>query len=290
MITKEQLQQRKLYPLELKEKFSKERIKEYYNKLNGKVYVSFSGGKDSCVLLHLVRSIYPDVEGVCVGTEFPENLDLVKNTPNSKILMPKIPIHKVIEKYGYPIISKEVSKNISRYRNTKSPEMKHKYLNGCEKGKMCMIPKKWQYLKDAPFKISDLCCDICKKRPLKKYEKESGNKPIIGVMTEESRIRQLDYLKSGCIVFGKTTKCTPLAFWTEKDIWDYIRKYNVPYSEIYNKGYTRSGCFQCLFGIQHEQEPNRIQMLSKTHPNLYKYCIDVLHYDKILKTLNVPYE
>ena len=109
-------------------------------------------------------------------------------------------------------------------------------------------------------------------------------------MTEESRIRQLDYLKSGCIVFGKTTKCTPLAFWTEKDIWDYIRKYNVPYSEIYNKGYTRSGCFQCLFGIQHEQEPNRIQMLSKTHPNLYKYCIDVLHYDKILKTLNVPYE
>lgn len=284
-----QLQQRQGLPLDIKEKLSKERIKAFYDKFQGKVYVSFSGGKDSTVLLHLVRSIYPNVEAVCIGREAPEIMEFVMDTPNCQILFPKIPHHKVIEKYGHPILSKEISKNISRYRNTKSQKMKEKYLNGDAKGKMCMIPKKWQYLINAPFKISDMCCPICKKEPLKRYEKATGNKPIEGVMACESRKRKLDYLKQGCNVFeGNHIKSVPIAFWTEKDIWDYIKKYNLSYSKWYDLGYTRSGCFECLFGIQHEKEPNRIQMMQKTHPQHYKYCMEVLDYKTILAYLNIP--
>lgn len=286
-----QLTQRQGLSLDVKEKMSKERIKAFYEQFEGKVYVCFSGGKDSVVLLHLVRSMYPDVEYACVGTEPPENMELVRKTPNGKILMPKIPMHEVIDKHGYPILSKEISKNISRYRHTKSEVMKHKYLNGDDKGKMCMIPKKWQYLIDAPFKISEMCCPICKKTPLKKFEKESGKKPIEGIMTYESRKRKLDYLKNGCNVFeGKNIKSTPIAFWTEQDIWDYIKKYNLEYSKWYDLGYKRSGCFQCLFGIQHEAEPNRIQRMQLTHPKQYQYCIDVLHYDMVLSYLKIPYK
>ena len=287
-----QLQQRQGLPLEIKERLSKTRIKSFYNNFEGNVYVSFSGGKDSLVLLHLVRSVFPNVEGVCVGTEPPENLDIVRNTPNCKILYPKIPMNKVIETKGYPLISKEVSKNISRYRNTKSQKMKEKYINGAGKGKkMCMIPKKWQFLINAPFKISDLCCDICKKKPLKDFQKKSKKYPIIGTMTEESRIRQLKYLKTGCNVFeGNFIQSTPIAFWTEKDIWNYIKKYKLKYSKWYDMGYTRSGCFQCLFGIQNESQPNRIQMMQKTHPIHYKFCIEKLHYDKVLSYINVPYK
>ena len=48
-------------PLEAKIVKSQLRIREWYEYWNGEVYVSFSGGKDSTVLLHLVRELYPDV-------------------------------------------------------------------------------------------------------------------------------------------------------------------------------------------------------------------------------------
>lgn len=286
-----QLQQRQGLPLELKEKMSKERIKAFYEKFDGQVYVCFSGGKDSTVLLHLVRQIYPNVEGVCIGTEPPENITLVKSIENCKILYPAQPMSKVIEKYGYPVISKDVSKCISRFRGTKQQKMKEYYFHGSKGKKMGVIPKRWRFLINAPFKISDVCCDICKKKPLKQYEKESGKRPIIGTMASDSEKRKRDYLKKGCNVFeGKNTQSNPIAFWTEKDIWDYIKKYKLSYSKWYDLGYKRSGCFQCLFGIHLENEPNRIQMMAKTHPKLYKYCIEVLHYDKVLTFLGIPYK
>ena len=285
-----QLQQRQQMPLELKEKLSLERIKDFYEFFNGKVYVSFSGGKDSLVLLHLVRREYPNVKGVCIGTEPPENIKFVKKTPNCIILYPKIPMYKICKEYGYPILSKEISKNISRFRNTKSQKMKEKYLFGNNKEKMQMIPKKWRYLINSPFKISDECCNKCKKKPLKEYEKETKNYPIIGTMTTESRTRKMKYLKVGCNVFeGKNIQSNPIAFWNDDNVWAYIKKYKLEYSDWYKLGYTRSGCFECLFGIQHEKEPNRIQMMQKTHPLRYKYCIEKLHYDKILSYLNIPY-
>ena len=51
------LKQRQSLPLHLKVELSKNRIKQFYEHFDGNVYVSFSGGKDSTVLLHLVRSL-----------------------------------------------------------------------------------------------------------------------------------------------------------------------------------------------------------------------------------------
>lgn len=58
------LKQRQSLPLHLKVELSKNRIKQFYEHFDGNVYVSFSGGKDSTVLLHLVRSLYPEVPAV----------------------------------------------------------------------------------------------------------------------------------------------------------------------------------------------------------------------------------
>lgn len=75
------------------------------------VYVSFSGGKDSTVLLDIVREMYPDIPAVFVdtGLEYPEIREFVKGFDNGEWLKPKLTFRQVIEKYGYPFISKEVS-------------------------------------------------------------------------------------------------------------------------------------------------------------------------------------
>lgn len=67
--TSEDLKIMQSWPLERKIQVTQTRIIEWYQKNDGKVYVSFSGGKDSTVLLDLVRRIYPDVPAVFY--EFP---------------------------------------------------------------------------------------------------------------------------------------------------------------------------------------------------------------------------
>ena len=112
--TKEDLRELQALPLDLKILKTKNRIKEWYNYFGGQVYVSFSGGKDSTVLLHIARELYPDIEAVFVNTglEYPEIQKFVKTFDNVTILRPKMRFDEMIKKYGYPIISKDISMTI----------------------------------------------------------------------------------------------------------------------------------------------------------------------------------
>ena len=106
-----ELQQMQALPLSGKIAMTKSRIRAWYEHYDGEVYVSFSGGKDSTVLLHLVREMYSDVKGVFINTglEYPETVRFVKTFDNIDIIRPKMTFKQVCQKYGYPIISKEVS-------------------------------------------------------------------------------------------------------------------------------------------------------------------------------------
>ena len=110
--TIQELKMRQALPLDAKILMTKQRIREWvsYWGLDG-VYISFSGGKDSTELLHIARSIYPDIKAVFVdtGLEYPEIRDFVKTFDNVDIIRPKMNFKKVVDTYGYPIISKEVS-------------------------------------------------------------------------------------------------------------------------------------------------------------------------------------
>lgn len=106
------LYQMQSLPLSAKIRMTEYRIKQWVEEYGEDgVYVSFSGGKDSTVLLDIARRIYPRIKAVFVdtGLEYPEIRKFVKTVSNVDWIRPKLTFRQVIEKYGYPFISKEVS-------------------------------------------------------------------------------------------------------------------------------------------------------------------------------------
>lgn len=370
--TTQQLREFQALPLERKVGITCARLTEFYTHFDGKVFVSFSGGKDSTVLLHIARALFPDIRALFLdtGLEYPEIKEFVKSFDNIDIRRPDMSFKKVIETVGYPVISKEMSQYISEYRNyiakqkagrvkpRKSPitefeaireDALHerirretgagdgyfKYLEDALGGlppppkagfrgslvNFFLIPpptveeggkkynefrynmcKRWAFMVDAPFKISSKCCNIMKKDVSHQYQKETGLHPIIGTMAEESLLRKVTWLKNGCNAFDATEpKSTPMAFWTEQDVLRYIRQKSLPMASIYGDivegpdgklhttGARRTGCMFCLFGINHEKQPNRIQRLYYTHRKIYDYILDKLGFREVMEYMGVPY-
>lgn len=110
-----ELQSMQAAPLSVKIALTKDRIREWVNQYGEDgVYVSFSGGKDSTVLLTIAREMFPSIKGVYVdtGLEYSEVRNFVRTWDNVEWLKPKLTFKQVIEKYGYPFISKEVSERV----------------------------------------------------------------------------------------------------------------------------------------------------------------------------------
>ena len=182
----------------------------------GHVYVSFSGGKDSTVLKHIVDSMYDDVPAVFVNTglEYPEIQKFVKEVqagkydcfnPNVEIIRPEMRFDEVIKKYGYPAISKEISEVIYSVRNSKPGKTKTvrmKRLSGelldNQGNKSQFNCENWKFMLDAPFEVANHCCAVMKKKPALKYANETGRKQIVGTLASESRLRRQIWLKNGC--------------------------------------------------------------------------------------------
>lgn len=331
------LKQMQSVPLEGKIIMTQERIRQWYDHWNGQVYVSFSGGKDSTVLKHIVDGMYDDVPAVFVNTglEYPEIQTFVRDVKAGKydcfntdveILRPEMRFDDVIQKYGYPVVSKEVSERI--YYAKRGASWALRCMNGLNPdGTESAFKKrtsKWKYLMEAPFDVSHKCCTIMKKAPAKKYENETGKKPFVGTMANESILRQTQWLKIGCNAFeGKRPRSAPLSFWTEQDVLHYIKQFSVPYCPVYGDirlkqspddkvrgqinmidylgcyepddtlettGCTRTGCMFCMFGCHLEKEPNRFQRMKQTHPKQWAYCMENLGLREVLEYIKIPYE
>ena len=311
MPTKDDLRYFQAMPLEIKLGLTRNRIREWVNYYGGDVYVSFSGGKDSTVLLHIVREMYPDVEAVFVNTglEYPEIQKFVKTFDNVTILRPKMRFDEVIKKYGYPIISKEISECVDQgrkalARNDGTYNYRLLKLQGTALDKDGNTSKynqqKYEPLLYTDFVASSQCCSVMKKRPAKQYTKKTGKVPITAQMAAESRLREQQWLKNGCNGFDmKAPISNPMSFWTEQDVLQYIKQYNIPIASVYGEvvegdddgneyatnlfgdscgklhttGCDRTGCIFCAFGCHLEKEPSRFQRLKETHPRQYEYCI-----------------
>lgn len=249
-----------------------------------KCYISYSGGKDSTVLSHIAKQLYPNILHLFANTtnEYPETLKHVQweKNENRTNIITVLPIDtqgdiwtfkKVVETYGYPMFSKRISNAIRTYQHARTERTKQNSIDYINNNF-----KKYEKYKELP--ISDKCCDKLKKEPLRRKAKELGmDCVILGVLASESYQREKDWLENGCNVFFKfkDNQCKPLSFWTEEDILEYIEKYQVKISKLYDMGYKRNGCMYCGFGVQLEQpETNRFKMLKKTHPVQYSYFVN----------------
>lgn len=303
-ITVDVLRQRQALPLEAKIIFTQKKIREWYEHWRGDVYVSFSGGKDSTVLVDIVKSIYPDVPAVfCdTGLEYPEVRALALSKADV-VLKPKMNFKQVIERYGYPIPSKEQAQFIRELRMTKSEKLRNLRLYGKgDSSNYGRVSLKWLKLVNAPFLVSEQCCTVMKKQPFKQYAKDSGRKGITAMMTEESQLRERKYLQHGCNAFeGKDPKSMPMAIWIEQDVLQYIVSNHVEYAGCYGEILSdasgklhctrenRTGCMFCMFGIQFDGTPNRFQRMERDYPKQFDYCINNLGLGGVLDYVGIPY-
>jgi len=290
------LEQRQSLPLKAKIAMAKRRIKEWYHHYDGDVFVSFSGGKDSTVLLHLARTMYPDIKAMFLdtGVEYPEIRTFVRTWSNVDWVRPKKRFHQVVKDHGYPVVSKRVAQYIHEYRvgralhgKAETATMKLRRTGVKPDGRSFrsgQIPAKWWFLVDAPFKVSHRCCYHLKKAPSKRYEKQTGLRPILGTMAAESGQRALTWRQQGCNSFTGRPVSAPLSVWTDTDIWEYLRKYDVAYCPLYDQGHTRTGCMFCAFGAQHPNNP-KFKLLQAQHPRIYQHALDQLGLGPVLNAI-----
>ena len=314
-----QFSQRKYLPYEVKLKLSRKRIQEWYENCGGQVYLSYSGGLDSTVLLHIMVRKYvgEDVPAVFsnTGLEFPEIVRFARKASGAFVeIYPKdkkgkrVSYRDVILKYGYPLVSKDTAALVRKLRHGNLSDRYRNYiLHGDERGKFGKIAEKWKPLINAPFDTSEKCCDIMKKGPFKRYEKETGRVPYIGVTQDESYRRAHQYSRTGCNVYdAKAVKSQPLGFWTKQDVLRYVVENNIKICSVYGDIRTtsggryylskeqRTGCMFCAFGVHLEEEPNRFQRMAETHPKHYELCMKPLDEGGLgmkvpLDFLGIPY-
>lgn len=271
-------------------------------------YLSFSGGLGSRVLLDVMQRYSHKKHKIVfidTGLEYPgvrekglEYADFV--------LKPELTFPQVIKQYGYPVISKSQAFAIRKLRHYNlSPEYRNKLLYGDERGSMGRLSDKWHYLLDAPFEISEQCCNVMKKKPAEKFEEKSGLHVITAEMAEESTNRQQAFINNGCgNMFGlKRPKSTPMIHWLEQDLLLYAKGHSIDYAQeygdiecprggrCYTTGESRTGCMFCMFGVHLEPpEDNRFTRMAKNNPKIYDYCINKLGLGEVLDYIGVNYK
>lgn len=313
-----QLRSMQAAPLSVKIAMAEQRIREWIDHYGEDgVYVSFSGGKDSTVLLDLVRKVSPKIPAVFVNTgmEYPEIRKFALSHENVIELQPRwgrnaikygkksgdvITFRDTLEFYGYPIISKAVSNAIVEARRTPGGSRAAK-LHGDYKrkdgGRSQYDCSKYLPLYELPVRISNECCGVSKKAPLKAFERKAGTKPIVGVMACESLMRETAWMAHGCNAFdSKRPLSAPMSFWLNQDVLQYIYEQKLEICSVYGDivakdddgleycsfigeqklyctGCQRTGCIYCAFGAHLEKGETRFQRLKRTHPKQYDYCM-----------------
>ena len=290
------------------------RIEDLYYQTGGKCYLSFSGGKDSTVILAIIKmcediltipknaipAVFCDT-GIELGAT-KEFVKWIKNNwyENIEIIRPDITFSQVINDYGKPIKSKIKDEYLERYQKNNQGKAIEYLLNSnlTKNYAKTKIANKDLHLIHPNFdiRISNKCCEKLKKRPFKFYNKKHNIEGYyLGIRINEGGARELNAKKRVdkggklCTATkGKYIVKMPIIDWTDKDVEEFIEKYDIPLSKAYTEqGYERTGCFLCPFSLQIEKN---LEKLYKYEPNRYKASMFWLKDVYIAKNIKLSFD
>lgn len=237
-----------------KEALAKARIIMFQNRNeNNKNICAFSGGKDS--LVNYMMCVKSNINFTPIysltSVDPPEVYNFI-----IKVFNPWA------ELKGYPKVI------INKY---------NKFTEKRAKGKMTGKEiTMWTLLANRtipPTRLTRYCCDELKERT-----GDKGDTVFTGVRWEESRKRSTQKM----VNFWKDKKMVrPIVDWTEVEVWSYILKNNIPYCELYDKGWNRVGCIGCPLGSNMKKE---LEAYPKYKENYIRA------FDKMVKYRKICYE
>ena len=293
------------------------RIEDLYNETDGKCYVSFYGGKDSTVLLALIKlceDVYTIPQNAIpavfsnTGIELGVTVDFVKWVknnyyPNVQIIRPEHSFDYCLKTYGKPVKSKLRSEFLNRWHTGKRTENVYTNLvegitnNGKQAQRTRLADRDAHMLSD-DFGIlpSPACCKVLKKKPFIQYARDHGMKGYAygirvcegGARELNVRHRQREQRKICTSISGGIIKKAPIVDWDNEDVERFIKEYHVPLSDAYTKyGFYRTGCMLCPYSIQLQRD---LQYLYDHEPNRYKAAMHWLKDVYIAQNVVLPFD
>lgn len=229
--------------------------------------------------------------------------------PRMYFLKPLMPKTKVIEEFGWPVLSKEIAGKISLLQNPSDANVtvRHAIITGetgmyggYQKNSRMKMSNRWLQkfggadqegadlgYEEAPFKVSDKCCYYLKEKPCDDWAKANHSVPYLGLMASEGGRRQKRLMMHGCNYFGKSTiRSAPFAIFSRQDLLQLALDLKVPipteYGEIVREPdgtlrttkAQRTGCTMCGFGIHLEKRPHRFDRLREQNPKEWEFWMN----------------
>lgn len=306
-----------------KKKYAEIRAAEFVREcdLRGLNYHVSVGGLDSITLFSFLQSIGIYAPGVSVSSLEDFSIQQVHKKLGIESLGPVLredgtpwTKQKIIQEFGFPVLSKELAKNIEVLANPTDNNAitRHSIVTGetgeyggFQKNSRMKMSKKWlekfggyaneyegtNYQKPN-FKVSAKCCYYLKEKPCDDWAKNHNSVSFLGLMASEGGRRAKSLRINGCNYFGKSTiRSAPFAIFSRQDLLQLAVDLNVPVPEIYGeikRGtdgmlYTtkaqRTGCSMCGFGVHLEKRPHRFDQLRKRNFKewnfwMYECCTD----------------
>lgn len=288
------------------------RIEDLYYQTGGDCYLSFSGGKDSTIVLALIKmceelgtipqnaipAVYCDTK-----IELGAIIEFVKWVRdnwygNVQIIEPDMLFSHVLKKYGKPAIAKFKSELIKRWKKNPKTKSAQYLIANDNTGKYRnskLANKYFHFLHDEfDIKISNECCHQMKKKPFAKYAKTNGMLGYMsGLRISEGGVRAINIVQRGSNICTKIKddgyiEKSPIIDWTDEACDEFIKAYNVPLSKAYTEyGMKRTGCFCCPFALNIAYN---LESLHRNEPNRYKASLFYLKDVYIAQGVKLPFD
>jgi phosphoadenosine phosphosulfate reductase len=128
-----------------------------------------------------------------------------------------------------------------------------------------MIEKKFP-----PLRMQRWCCELYKENG------GSGRRIITGIRKAESAKRAKRKSVEFCFRDKSKQYINPILHWSDSDVWDFIKKYKLPYCKLYDEGWKRIGCLFCPMAgkqrlIEARKYPKYVNLFIKAFSDLFEY-------------------